>query len=676
MFLQYYGMREHPFGVTPDPRYLYLSPTHREALASLIYGVEAGRGFMGLIAQPGMGKTTLLFQLLELLGSSARTVFLFHTECDSREFLHYLLSDMGIDSQGEDLARMHDKLNQVLLAEAQSGRRFVVVIDEAQNLAEPVLETVRLLSNFETRRSKLMQIILAGQPQLAKKLALPGLAQLRQRISLFARLEPFDPAETRSYIDYRLKVAGYEGPPLFTADAMGMIAEQGEGIPRNINNLCFNALSLGFALRKKKIDATIVQEVLSDLDVNTLTEETVSGTLEAQPAVQRTAAKAPYRSTRLADRLRSVLWVGAPVTIVLVTAFFLLFFRERARFGEHLSQPQKASASNSTQLSPPVRGRIKTDPTPSVNAEAHPAEEVPGQGSGAKTDQPSSVSVGPTAGTVPAEPDRSAQFTHPLPSVQKAPPTYSKAAHARSPVQRYQKATTRNGAQQRLRARTVLPDLPTPLSSSSRPPHVAAAGSADSGDGSAPEAALSDFKTYRLAVEQSPGDPAAHHNLARALQNEGDLDRAVAEYREALRLAPIRAESHIGLGGVLFEKRDFDGALAEFRAAARLKPDDSRAHYNAGLVLYARGDPASIGTAVSEYREAIRLHPVDADAHYALGIALFQKGDVDAAISEYRECLRLAPDRALVHEQLGRALLQKGERSAAVKELKTASRPQ
>ena len=273
MILQYYGMREQPFGVTPDPHYLYLSPTHREALASLIYGIEAGRGFMALIAKPGMGKTTLLFQLLERLGNSARTVFLFQTQCDPCEFFHYLLSDMGIDSKDQDLAGMHGQLNQVLLAEARAGRPFVLIIDEAQNLADSVLETVRLLSDFETPRAKLMQIILAGQPQLAAKLALPSLVQLRQRISLFACLEPLSQQETRAYIDHRLKVAGYTRSGLFTPEAMEMITARGRGIPRDINNLCFNALSLGFALQKKKIDAAIMHEVLADLSLGTLVEE-------------------------------------------------------------------------------------------------------------------------------------------------------------------------------------------------------------------------------------------------------------------------------------------------------------------------------------------------------------------------------------------------------------------
>src|SRR6516164_261954 len=273
MYLRYYGIREHPFGVTPNPQFLYHSTKHREALATLIYGIEARRGFMALIGKAGMGKTTLLFELLGRLGNTARTVFLFQTQCDSREFFHYLLSDLGIDCKGQDLAGMHEKLNQVLLAEARAGRPLVLIIDEAQNLADSVLETVRLLSDFETPRAKLMQIILAGQPQLAEKLALPSLVQLRQRISLFARLEPLSQEETRAYIDRRLKVAGYTRSGLFAPEAIEMIAERGKGIPSDINNICFNALSLGFALQKKKIDSAIMHEVFADLNLGTLVEE-------------------------------------------------------------------------------------------------------------------------------------------------------------------------------------------------------------------------------------------------------------------------------------------------------------------------------------------------------------------------------------------------------------------
>jgi general secretion pathway protein A len=270
MFLEFYGLREQPFGVTPDPRYLYFSATHREALASLFYGLESSRGFLTLIAPPGMGKTTLIFHLLERLRGTAHTAFLFQTQCDSRELFRYLLSDLGIDAGDQNLARMHEQLNEVLINDARAGKRFILVIDEAQNLEDSALETVRLLSDFETPQSKLMQIILIGQPQLADKLTRPSLAQLRQRISIVSRLEPFTPAETVMYIDHRLSVAGHSGDPLFTYDALALIAVQSGGIPRNINNLCFNALSLGFAKGQKKIDASTVREILSDLSLDLL----------------------------------------------------------------------------------------------------------------------------------------------------------------------------------------------------------------------------------------------------------------------------------------------------------------------------------------------------------------------------------------------------------------------
>jgi type II secretory pathway predicted ATPase ExeA len=285
MFLNFFGLREQPFGVTPDPRFLYLSPTHREALASLQYGIEVGRGFMGLIAQPGMGKTTILFQLLQRLGSSARTVFLFQTQCDARDFIRSLLADLGEGAAGGDMVQMHAKLNQVLIQEMQAGRRFVLVVDEAQNLDNSVLEVVRMLSNFETPRAKLMQIVLAGQPQLAEKLAHPSMSQLRQRLSIVAKLHPFTAAESSAYIDYRLSVAGYDGPELFTAEARAVAASASGGIPRNINNLCFNALSLACALGKKTVTAAMMQEVLSDLDLSLLAADPLMTDISMPPMV-------------------------------------------------------------------------------------------------------------------------------------------------------------------------------------------------------------------------------------------------------------------------------------------------------------------------------------------------------------------------------------------------------
>ncbi len=273
MLLRFYGLREQPFGVTPDPAYLYPSRTHREALASLSYGIGNDRGFLALIAKPGMGKTTLLYQLLEELRASARTVFLFQTQCTSREFFRYLLDELGVYTSGMDLFAMHYKLNRLLFNEMLAGKRFVLVVDEAQNLEDPVLETIRLLSNFEMPHAKLLQIVLAGQPQLAEKLARPGLSQLRQRVAILSRLEPLSAEETVAYIEHRLKVAGYSGVALFAPDALAMLRDRSQGIPRNINNLCFNALSLGYTRRRKIIGRETVEEVAANLDVGSITRQ-------------------------------------------------------------------------------------------------------------------------------------------------------------------------------------------------------------------------------------------------------------------------------------------------------------------------------------------------------------------------------------------------------------------
>jgi general secretion pathway protein A len=266
-FLGFYGLREQPFGVTPDPAFLYLSQAHREALSLLLGGIHNDRGFTALIAEPGMGKTTLLNKLMEELRGSARTVFLFQTQCDSRELFRYLLGELGVESAGMDLVAMHRKLNQILFQEMLERRRFLLIIDEAQNLHDSVLETIRLLSDFETPHAKLLEIVLAGQPELAAKLARPSLSQLRQRIAVLTSLEPLSAAETAHYIEHRLRVAGYSGELLFAPDALALIAERSQGIPRNINNICFNALMLGCSWGWKTIDSDIVQKVMAKLDL-------------------------------------------------------------------------------------------------------------------------------------------------------------------------------------------------------------------------------------------------------------------------------------------------------------------------------------------------------------------------------------------------------------------------
>ena len=309
MFLDFYGLCEQPFGVTPDPAYLYLSRTHSQALTALLSGIQADRGFMALIAESGMGKTTLLYRLIEELRDTARTVFLFQTQCDSREFFCYVLSELGIETTGLDLASMHKKLNDVLFAEMLAGKRFVLVVDEAQDLDASVLETIRLLSDYETTHSKLLEIVLAGQPLLAKKLARPALSQLRQRIAVLSRLERLDAGETACYIEHRLKVAGYSGDALFTPEALAVIAKQSQGIPRKINNICFNAMVLGEARKERTISADIAREAAAS--------QMISGELAREPraeitvdnslrAAGRPAAAAPSTDDALLELAREI----------------------------------------------------------------------------------------------------------------------------------------------------------------------------------------------------------------------------------------------------------------------------------------------------------------------------------------------------------------------------------
>lgn len=297
MYLKFYGLREEPFGATPDPRFLYASPTYQEAQATLEYGIRSGRGFTALIARPGMGKTTLLFHLLERYSTAARTAFIFLTQCDSREFLRYLMTELGADTGETDFVRLQEQFGQLLAREAQAGKKVIAVVDEAQNLDVSVLETVRLLSDFETPRAKLLHIILTGQPELADRLASPALLQLRQRISHLVRLEPLTAAEVNRYIDHRLRVAGYCGPPLFTPAARALLVEHSEGIPRNINTLCFNALSLGFAMSQRSIGPDIVAEASGDLDFEALrTQQEKQAAFSAAGATPAASSPAPAAS--------------------------------------------------------------------------------------------------------------------------------------------------------------------------------------------------------------------------------------------------------------------------------------------------------------------------------------------------------------------------------------------
>jgi type II secretory pathway predicted ATPase ExeA len=265
ILFQRIGVQENPFGFTPNPKYLYPSRSHAEARASMILGLECGLGFQALIAPPGMGKTTVLFDILAYFRRVAHTAFLFQLQGNARSFLRYLALELGTEVNDLDLVHVQQGINRLLVRERRLGRRTIIVIDEGQTLNSSVLEVVRLLSNFETASDKLLQIVLAGQPELAEKLALPGLAQLSQRISMIKTLTALNLSETIGYIEHRLGVAGYQGQPLFTPAALESIWAASRGVPREINTICFNALLLLTATAGTQVGAEIVREVLHDL---------------------------------------------------------------------------------------------------------------------------------------------------------------------------------------------------------------------------------------------------------------------------------------------------------------------------------------------------------------------------------------------------------------------------
>ena len=264
MYAQFYGLRESPFALTPDPRYLFMSEPHKEALASAIYGVQERKGFVLILGEVGTGKTTLIRHLLGRFGPNIRSVFVFNPAVSFIELLQLMLRDLELPCPSMRRVEMIDTLNDYLLKEAAAGRYVVVIIDEAQHLSPTVLEEVRMLSNLETARGKLIQILLVGQPELGEKLGRPELRQLRQRISLVAELKPLSYEDTVRYIAHRLEVAGLEGGRLFSRRALKVIYRASGGIPRLVNVICDKALVLGYGAGVKVIKSRIIKEVLKD----------------------------------------------------------------------------------------------------------------------------------------------------------------------------------------------------------------------------------------------------------------------------------------------------------------------------------------------------------------------------------------------------------------------------
>ncbi len=266
MYLEYYGLREAPFSLTPDPRFLYLSERHRDALEHLLYGIRERKGFIQLTGEVGAGKTTLCRAVLAQLGPGYRTALILNPVLSSPQLFRTILTELGIEPAGRaDRALYLEQLNEFLLAQVPLGHDVVLFIDEAQDLSPELLEQVRLLSNLETDRQKLLQIVLLGQPEL-EMLDRPELRQLRQRIMVRYHLKPLSREETELYVQWRLQVAGGNGHPTFTPWAIRKIHHYSRGVPRLINAVCDTALLAGYAEGSDELAAHHVRRAVRELE--------------------------------------------------------------------------------------------------------------------------------------------------------------------------------------------------------------------------------------------------------------------------------------------------------------------------------------------------------------------------------------------------------------------------
>ncbi|HZD41217.1 MAG TPA: AAA family ATPase [Terriglobales bacterium] len=265
MYAKHFGLEELPFSVTPDPRFSYSNSLYREAFATLRYGIESRKGFVVITGEAGTGKTTLLRRLMRTVEATVHTAFIFNTHLDFTELLQLVLTDLGIAHSALDRLTLMARLNDYLIEQLHKDHIVSVLVDEAQDLSDEMLEELRLLSNLETDRAKLIQIVLMGQPELERKLDQPKLRQLKQRVAVRCRLAPLGGDEVAPYILSRLQTVGYRGKELFDQDPVQKIALYSKGIPRLINVICDNALLIAYATSQSKVSAKIIDEVARDL---------------------------------------------------------------------------------------------------------------------------------------------------------------------------------------------------------------------------------------------------------------------------------------------------------------------------------------------------------------------------------------------------------------------------
>ena len=315
MYCKYFGFSERPFELTPDPKFLYLSRGHIEMLASLTYGIDERRGFITIIGEVGTGKTILINSALERLDENTKVAMIFNTDMTFDEMLHMALVDLRLAKASEPLSKVQalSRLNAFAIKQVPWGGNVAFIVDEAQNLDSRSMENLRLLSNLESHKHKLVQIVLSGQPELDAKLHDPQLRQLAQRITLRRYITPLSEKETYEYIQHRLAVAHYQGSSLFNGKAQKLVWNYSGGVPRSINILCDNALLIGYGQKNKRINEAIVKEAITDLRWSPY-----AGTIDT-PAAIPVEVVAPHLQAKASSHSRFAL----TATLLLAACFLL-----------------------------------------------------------------------------------------------------------------------------------------------------------------------------------------------------------------------------------------------------------------------------------------------------------------------------------------------------------------
>jgi general secretion pathway protein A len=267
MYLGFYSLQKQPFHMTPDPEFLYLSPSHKEALAAIIYGIEERKGFVTITGAVGVGKTTILRSYLESAETKRlKIIYIFNAKLTFEGLLKTIYQELNLPIESSDTVEMLNRLYEVLIEEYKQNNTVVLVVDEAQNMPVDTLESLRMISNLETSRDKLIQIVLVGQPEFEEELNLDRLRQLKQRLAIRSTILPLTKDESLEYIKFRLQKAGSPSTLVFTAPALKKIIKKANGIPRVLNVLCDNALITGFGYRKKPVTKKIVGEIVGDFE--------------------------------------------------------------------------------------------------------------------------------------------------------------------------------------------------------------------------------------------------------------------------------------------------------------------------------------------------------------------------------------------------------------------------